>query len=293
MLFYFYLAQYIYKKGMVNLIGAGVFLSSAILGFYGAGLIICTLALILSFFRFQLKSLLKTVTIGFFSLVMIYLLLLLIKPGTLEYNMVNIKKLVSFDITNGPRKLKSFYNYGISYPTNAKDFLFGSGPGTFNSRTAFMVGSPYYFENIKFIKDDKQPYYFKNFAYPLWNETNTSQALYLDGFRNQPFSSMLAFLGEYGFIFSVTFLLLYYAYYRKVAVLYKSNRHDSQANVCFRFFKFLIILLPFLLVIDNYYESPEVMLLILTGIKFSHEGLLRINKSAYPAQAISTLSFIP
>ncbi len=77
-----------------------------------------------------------------------------------------------------------------------------------------MIGSPSYFSRISFIKDERQPYYFKNYAYTLWNENNTSKALYLDGFRNQPFSSTLAFLGEYGFIFTLTFFVLYYKYYR-------------------------------------------------------------------------------
>jgi hypothetical protein len=97
--------------------------------------------------------------------------------------------------------------------------------------------------------------------------------LYLDGFRNQPFSSVLAFLGEYGLIFTLAFFGLYYHLYRKVAVSFRSQQRDAELLVFFRFFKFLIILLPLLLLIDNYYEYPEIMLLVLVGMKFAQMGI--------------------
>src|SRR4029079_8471753 len=115
---------------------------------------------------------------------------------------------------------------------------------TFNSRSAFMVGSPTYFQLFPMIKDDRQPYYFKNYAYTLWNANNTQKELYLDGFRNQPFSSVLAFLGEYGLIFTLAFFYLYYSYYRKVANIYDAQKKDAGLIVYMRFFKFMIILLP-------------------------------------------------
>ncbi|MBO9573594.1 MAG: hypothetical protein J7497_15510, partial [Chitinophagaceae bacterium] len=171
--------------------------------------------------------------------------------------------------------------YGISYPNDIKDFLFGSGPGTFNSRTAFMVGSPTYFTKLPFIKDTEQPYYFKNYAYSLWNPSNNSKALYLDGFRNQPFSSILAFLGEFGFIFFLAFFALYYMYYLKVKNLYKSINTNPEARTNFIFFKFLIILLPLLLLIDNFYEYPEIMLPVLIGIKLSHLALVSLKNTIH------------
>jgi hypothetical protein len=136
-----------------------------------------------------------------------------------------------------------------------------------------MVGSPSYFQLFPIIKDEQQPYYFKNYAYTLWNAGNTQKELYLDGFRNQPFSSILAFLGEYGLIFTLVFFYLYYRYYRRVANLYRSQERSADLLVYFRFFKFLIILLPLLLLIDNYYEYPEIMLLVIVGIKFAHVGI--------------------
>ena len=278
-LLFYYFVSYLYKKKTVYLIFALFFLGCSVLGFYGAGLVICLASFVLSFFQFRLKVVLRTFGVAVLSLASVYILLYLIKPVTLEYNIANLNKIVHPRLDGGPRKLISFYNYAVSYPKNAKDFLFGSGPGTFNSRSAFMVGSPSYFTEAPFIKDPYQPYYFQHYAYPLWNETNTAQRLYLDGFRNQPFSSLLALLGEYGIVFTMVLALIYIRYYYRVAGLYEHCRENRDARVKWRFFKFLMILLPLLLLIDNYLEYPEIMLLILPGIKFSHAGLLYIRQN--------------
>jgi hypothetical protein len=272
-LFFYYFVSYSAHKKSLYLIAAIFFLCCSILGYYGAGLIIFMAAFVLVYFKFRIVSVLRTALIAFASLALVVLVMYLVKPLVLEYNIANIKKLLVFDPQHGARKVTSFYNYGVSYPHNAKDFLFGSGPGTFNSRSAFMVGSPTYFQLFPVIKDDRQPYYFKNYAYTLWNANNTQKELYLDGFRNQPFSSVLAFLGEYGLIFTLAFFYLYYSYYRKVANIYDAQKKDAGLIVYMRFFKFMIILLPLLLLIDNYFEYPEIMLLMIVGIKFAHAGI--------------------
>jgi hypothetical protein len=263
-LFFFYFCQYLDSKNRLTLMVSLFFLVSSVMGFYGAGLIVITLAFILVFFRPSLRDILKTGLITVISLFAVYWLLFFLKPKVLEYNVSNLKKLASFDVRHGPRKITSVYNYFVSYPQDPKDFVFGSGPGTFNSRSAFMVGSPSFFNSVRAIKSESQPYYFRNYAYSLWNETNTSQALYQDGFRNQPFSSLLAFLGEYGLLFTFFFLWYYYKYYKDLSQL--SLRAGAQPAYR-RMSKFLFILLLGLLVIDNFYEYPEMMILILTGIK--------------------------
>lgn len=276
-LFVYYLLLLLQHKKAIYLIPTLFFGISANLGFYGAGLVIFIIALIFTFFTFSLTAVIRTAAIGLVALALVYLSMYLIKPLVLEYNIANIKKILSFDVEKGPRKLTSFYNYGISYPSDTKDFLLGSGPGTFNSRSAFMVGSPSYFTGISFIKDDEQPYYFRNYAYTLWNEKNTIQALYLDGFRNQPFSSVLAFLGEYGLIFTLVFSWLYYDYFMRVTKLYRTLQREGKATTAYRVFKFSAILLPLLLLIDNYLEYPEIMLLMLVSMKLAHGELLTLN----------------
>jgi hypothetical protein len=136
-----------------------------------------------------------------------------------------------------------------------------------------MVGSPSYFSSIRFIKDDDQPYYFKNFAYSLWNERNTRKQYFEDGFRNQPFSTLLAFLGEYGLLFFLVFFILYYRLYNKTSRLYRKAEKNPDANILFRYFKFLAILLPLLLLIDNYLEYPEIILMIGLSMKLAQIDL--------------------
>lgn len=272
-LFFYYFVTFLNSKKSGHLACAMFFLVCSILGNYGAGLIIFMASFILSFFRFRLPAIIKTVSIAIISLTIVFVFIYTVKPTVWDYNIANIKKVAKFYEQGGARKVISFYNYGISYPRNVKDFLLGSGPGTFNSRSAFIVGSPTYFQMFPFIKDENKPYYFEHYAYSLWNAGNTQKELYLDGFRNQPFSSVLAFLGEYGLLFTLAFLWLYYRYYRHVANRYRSQEKSGYATAYFRFFKFLIVLLPLLLLIDNYYEYPEIMLLVIIGIKFAHAGI--------------------
>ncbi len=65
--------------------------------------------------------------------------------------------------------------------------------------------------------------------------------------------------------------------------MYRYVKSDKDANASFRFFKFLIVLLPLLLLIDNYFEYPEIMLLVLLGIKFSHSRILSIKQNTIHA----------
>jgi hypothetical protein len=278
-LFYFHFITFVNKKNTGNLFISLFFLVCAVLCFYGAGLIVCMAAFILSLFRINVKSVVTTCVVALVSVTAVYYAMKFIKPKTLEYNIQNIKDILKRDLKYGPRKVKSFYNYAYSYPRNPKDFLFGSGPGTFNSRSAFMVGSPSYFSSIGFIKDDDQPYYFKNYAYTLWNEGNTRKQYFEDGFRNQPFSSLLAFLGEYGFVFFLVFFVLYYRQYRKTSRAYRTAGRDPETNVSFRYFKFLAILLPMLLLIDNYLEYPEIILLIGLAMKLAQIDLHKYQTS--------------
>jgi hypothetical protein len=281
---FYYALSFFYKRTKLHLPAAIFFFICGILGFYGGGLIVCIAAVLGSFFVLDIHKIIKTVLIAAISITALYLFFLFIKPQIIDYNISNIKKMASFDMVNGPRKIISFYNYGISYPKDIKDFTFGSGPGTFNSRTAFMVGSPSYFSNVHFIKDENKPYYFENYAYPLWNKSNTIQTLYLDGFRNQPFSSILAFLGEYGLVFTVIFFVFYFIYYRKTAGIFRNIQLNNNTIMYFRFFKFLIILLPLLLLIDNFYENPEMMIILLLGIKFAQQRInyLGSKSTAFP-----------
>jgi hypothetical protein len=264
--FAYYFSLYLGIKKRADLLKSLFFLLSAIMGFYGSGLMVFLAAFALSFLTFRFIATIKIIISSTVLLIAAYYLVSFLRPEALYYYEVSIKRLLLYDKSESPRKIIAHYNYIHAYPHNIKDLLLGSGPGTFNSRSAFMAGSPYQFNAIPFLKSSRQPYYFKNYAYPLWNHTNTSQALYQDGFRNQPFSSVLAFLGEYGLVFSFLFVWSVIAYYRRVRKLCTTPEQKNAKWL----FKFLMIFLLLLLCVDNYYEYPEIMLLILFVMKLTH-----------------------
>jgi hypothetical protein len=275
-LFAYYFSKYITDKKRPDIIKSLFFLLSAIMGFYGSGLMVFLAAFLLSLLTFHLKSIIRITFISAIVIIVAYSLLSFLRPQALYYYEVSIKRLLQYDKSESPRKIIVHNNYLHAYTGNVKDFLFGSGPGTFNSRSAFMAGSSHQFNALPFLKSPQQPYYFKNYVYPLWNHTNTSAALYQDGFRNQPFSSLLAFFGEYGVLFAFFFFWSVIEYYKRVKALTKEGERKAKW-----LFKFLLLLLLLLLAIDNYYEYPETMILLLLMLKLAH---IKLMKNTLPKQ---------
>jgi hypothetical protein len=269
LLFFYYFSLYLSNKRTLILVLSLFFLFSMVMGFYGAGLIVMLVALVLTFLRIRLVNIIRIVILSLLTLGIFYLLMQLISPLTLEYNVNIIKKFTSGTGSATPRKLVIFDNYLTAYSRHLDDLLFGSGPGTFNSRTAFMVGSPTYF-NVDIIKSDIQPFYFRNFAYTLWNPSNTGP---YDGFMNQPFTSILALLGEYGLIFTLTLSFLLYRKGKYWIDLGHNYAAEFEVTAEFRMYKFALFFLVLLIIIDNYMEYPEIIGLVLLIIKFSQQRL--------------------
>lgn len=277
-LFFWYLQLYFQTRRKFDLFASFFFLVCMVLGFYGAGLIVLFGAILLFYVKLNVSSVLKVSVIAIVFGVIVYFLMDLISPRTLEYNFNIIKKFWNASPETAPRKLIIFYRYITGYPRHILDFLFGSGPGTFNSRSAFMVGSPSYF-NVNFVKSDLKPEYFNTLAYPLWNPSVVTR---FDGFMSQPFSSLLAFLGEYGAVVVGLFFLEAHAQFRRVvrfAQMGPGNRISLEGKL-FRFFSFLLLLLC---VVDNYIEYPEVVGLILVIIKLIER---KIYEAAHASSAI-------
>lgn len=279
-IFIYYFFIFWYGRYRKHLYWALFFLVSSLMAFYGAGLIVFMAAFVLTFVRPKLFSLLRVMILFAIVFWLGYKFLEFVKPNVVSYYATNLKRIVRVDEREMPRKLLSFRNYGKAYPTNIKDFLFGSGPGTFNSRTAFSIGSPSYFTSIAFLKSEEQPYYFKNYAYTLWNDTNTSQARFQDGFRNQPFSSLLAFLGEYGLIFTFFFAFYYFKLYKRLTA-YQPETRMNLYEAYRKILKFMFVFLPLLLMIDNFLEYPEIILLICLVIKLLEISMnkMRLNET--------------
>jgi len=268
-LFFYYFVQFQNLRKIKFLLLAGFFLVCMVMGFYGAGLMAVFIALALTFFKVRMNNILQLIFFTTVALVCVVVLMKLVSPATLEYNINIIDRFLHGTGSNMPRKLIIFQHYVNGYTNNLLDFFFGSGPGTFNSRSAFMVGSPTYF-NVQFIKSTLQPFYFTNYAYVLWNPSNTGP---YDGFMNQPFSSLLALLGEYGLIFT---LLAVYLVFSKFSFIVKGgNMFAKSQGVApeLKLYKFCSILALLLFVIDNYMEYPEIIALLLIIVKLSQQRL--------------------
>ncbi|MCR5077907.1 MAG: hypothetical protein K6A82_07725 [Prevotella sp.] len=133
--------------------------------------------------------------------------------------------------------------------------LIGTGPGSYNSRALMLViskNSPLY----GLFAGQYPPYYYK-YIYPLWNDRFVSQESYTDGTRNQPFSSAVALIVEYGL---VIFMVIACFWIRQIIKYNREGRDDATAEyltminilmlvacclhewaICTEFFYFLII----------------------------------------------------
>ena len=261
---YYYWKKYQATKFRKYLLYTIFFFVSAFHGFYGAGMIVLVIAFLFSEVRLTVGRMIKAVVIMTALIFSAYWLNYFTNPKALEYNQKVIKRFVDFNAANIPRKLLAFYNYGSGYSQDPVDFLLGSGPGTFNSRSAFLVGSPTY-GKMQFLKSDSQPYYFKYYAYTLWNPANTVR--YQDGFMNQPFSSMLSFLGEYGLIITAIIFFGIWHNYKSVKQLSVYAQKGSQGKIYASLYKFLTVYLIAFLILDNFLELPEIIFFILFTLK--------------------------
>jgi hypothetical protein len=269
LLFFYHITRYQHSLKPAYLFFALFFIVCGIMGFYGAGLVAFAGAFLLTFFKFRLRNVVALTVSMLLVLGIAYLVMRVVSPLVLDYNVNIIKKFLDPAAPGAPRKIIIFRNYLDGYGSNIIDLLFGSGPGTFNSRSAFVVGSPAYFQ-VEPIKSDVQPEYFRNYAYTLWNPSNTGP---YDGFMNQPFTSLLALLGEYGVL--VVLCLLYVAVARFRIVLKQGRTIASRLGMSteFKLFRFCFMFLLILLVIDNYMEYPEIIALLILVAKLAQQQM--------------------
>jgi hypothetical protein len=120
--------------------------------------------------------------------------------------------------SKSPRKVVFFNGVGKRLLSNPEIILIGTSPGTYNSMTAFMLNGDY--TRIGLIRDNVKniPKYHKEDVLPLWNEKIYGKT-WMDGTRNQPFSSFVSVLMEYGMIIGILYFLWMW---KKIRYLVKS-----------------------------------------------------------------------
>lgn len=268
--YYFFLFQEYKTKKNIGLFV--FFLLSAVFCFYGLGLAVFILSVFV--YRFSVKTFLKSILLFVLVISVLGTFLYLFRYKTFQYNYENIKKAeLFFDNKNDPqlefqipRKLILHKNYIQVYSKDIGLFLLGSGPGTFNSRTSFLLNGDYsrsgFFEKVFGIHN---PAYAVRYVYPLWNSKIVSFKLFTDGTRNEPFSSIVSMLAEYGFLISILiFILVFHKYkvlIRKINYADTSKHIRPKSYIYSNYIKFISIFIFLNLFSDNFFEYPEIMLL--------------------------------
>lgn len=266
----FYFFKYRFEGRRKYLLMSLFFFSSAILSFYGLGLILFLFTILI--FNFSLKRFYRFIIVTPIIIVIFGLCLYVFKPDTYAYNVENLRRfslifkthLSSVEKNSIPRKLLVFRNYLEGFSNNANMILFGSGPGTFNSRSYFLLNSDYSDSKlIKGILGQREPKVAEKYVHPLWNTENTVR--HMDGTRNQPFSSLLSVLAEYGVLFFVLLAIVIFNKYNRIV----NSLKDSPCNYYVPYLKFLSIFILLNLLTDNLFEYPEIMLVCILIFKLA------------------------
>ena len=259
----YYFIRYQHQGLRMHLLLSVFFVISAILSFYGLGLIMFLSTIFI--YKFSLRHFFGSVLIFVFILALFGSTLFFFKKQTFYYNLENIKRAELFfkrdlgkkELSLIPRKLLLFRNYVDGYSQDIGAFLLGSGPGTFNSRTYFLLNGDYSrSKSLEKVFGTHDPLMAAKYVHPLWNAENTGQ--YMDGSRNEPFSSIIALLAEYGFIVSLLVAIAVYSRYKTLMGLLSLT---SGALPEYNFLKFISIFVFLNLFTDNYLEYPEFILL--------------------------------
>jgi len=259
---YFMAALYVLSKPFrkVNAAKAGMLLIFMISCFYGAGLIAAILALGLSSLLFS-NNKIKTFLVSTVILVFLGVLAWLISPGTMKYNytvllifvdgIFNIITTGTADTHGMPRKLTAWTSYFQAIAEAPSNIIAGFGGGTYNSRAAFLLNGDY--SSLSFLPVSFTEVH-RDYVMPLWSTHILSQA-YSDGTMNQPFSSVLALLAEYGVLVFSLVLIGYMSLWKKVLEALPSSRKKIPylINTLFVFFAFICLF-------DNILEYPEIVI---------------------------------
>lgn len=230
--------------------------------FYGAGVMAVFLAVSLCVILGS-KNKIRAVSFLLIAVASFVSLGFIVSPKTMVYNYNNIILFFNSitDIISGnsfnsfgiSRKLVAWLNYFVAIKDSPHSIVFGFGGGTFNSRAAFFLNGDY--SSISFIPKSISQWH-EVYIMPLWSNYILSQQ-YQDGTMNQPFSSVLAVLSEYG-IAGLTFVFLAFKRLRSYLISQARLRQGWAIKVLLLDFMFFYI--AALCLTDNILEYVEIVL---------------------------------
>ncbi len=251
------------------------FLICSILGFYGLGLLLAILSLLVSLrkrilSRGSLKVVFAAVTLMALSVGVIrtinrhnydYIkntLMSFVDNASFDYH-EEMKKANNFQTTSVPRKITFYKGVGLRIMETPSILLLGTSPGTYNSRTAFLLNGD--ISRTKMLRDNvkKRPPYHQIDVFPLFN-TITTRVPWMGGTRNQPFSSVISIFMEYGFLLGTLIMLVFYRFGSRVIKEYKETLDYYPLQ-------FILIYTFFLSFFVYYFDLIEYSLPILILLK--------------------------
>ena len=272
---------FLYRKAYLKFL---FFLICGVMGYYGLGLIVFVLALLLlyatKFFKYW-RVILMLVIAG----LAVVWFINKFNARNLDYIRKNLEqtmlvfenydydeemqKAQELKVTEIPRFLIFLDGAQKRFFSNPKVGLLGTSPGGYNSRTAFYLNGD--FVQNKFLLEhfDNQTVYHEEDIFPLLNRELISRP-FNDGTRNQTFSSIIAIFMEYGIFLGLIFWVMFYNKIRGIA----RCEPDSARSL---YIKFLSIYLLLILFVQNYLEYPEIVLPFILLIKLAEVD--RINNS--------------
>jgi hypothetical protein len=251
------------------------FFICGILGFYGQGLIIFVLSLGIVLIPLLIRNILTVLKIGL-GVGLFFVVIYLINPNNLDYIRNNTRFLeeiaTDYDYVEEMNKMNDFQRTRIPryvtfmdgsrrlFLSDPKVFLMGTAPGTFNSRVAFYFNGDFLTNSIMREHFTFRSPYHMEYVFPVLNRGYLKYFMWNDGTRNQPFSSIVSVLLEYGAIAGGVLLFLLFSGLNRAR---RSGIGREQ-----RAFMFFLMLYVFFLMFFQYYlEVIEIIFPMLVMAK--------------------------
>lgn len=246
----------------------GVFLGSALLamivavGAIGTTILFFPSAVLPPQFLIAIKRLRRWMVLGSLVLVigMAYL-----QRGNVQYvlnTLTRASELVSVaDGGSSSGKIVGWFGSMDLMRSNPKVLLIGTGLGQYSSRAALILSGGYLHSHPEWVPVSMS-HYTSSFILPLWNRSVWS-VQFQDGVMNQPFFGLQSILVESGV---VGFAILGAGYLFIGAALLRTAAGSRHSAAILSTAIFMYLLLPALLLTDNWLEFPHAAIGLLIPI---------------------------
>lgn len=231
---------------------------------YGLGLICLFITfIVMLIYAKQLKSLLVLCIV---LLIGIYAL----NTETFAYERENIEKAQKGEDS---RKVTMFMDFLKIQTENIDIVLFGTGAGGYNSRTTNLLSRDTKNIFTYLLGNESQPPYYKKYIYPLWNKNFVSQASHTDGTRNKPYSNLISLWAEFGIVFFIVFVWLYYKQMKKVLQYKYSHHFESTYLLALDVFMIVSLISHLWLETSEFVLYCLIRLMIMVQIKHADDSV--------------------